>query len=159
MTSRNSCLRLQSACALALFSVVGIVWTARVWQARAADGPTIPLEASFERQAGPFLKQHCVQCHNADVMTSGVRVDHLDATLQDRHLRLWEAVRKKIGDETMPPKELPQPTTAERQEMVEWITRALDVARSRPDAKERPGTAPDCLAVPQHSARVAAAGR
>jgi len=126
---------LQTAFALALFSVVGLIWTARSWQARAADGPAVPLEASFQQQAKPFLEQHCVQCHNADVMTSGVRVDHLDASLQDRHLRLWEAVRKKIGDESMPPKELPQPTSAERQQMVEWITRALDVARSRPTPK------------------------
>src|SRR5258706_7135096 len=135
MTSRNCWPRLQTVCALALVSVVGIVWTARVWQARAADGPAVPLEASFQQQAKPFLEQHCVQCHNADVMTSGVRVDHLDATLQDRHLRLWEAVRKKIGDESMPPKGLPQPTSAERQQMVEWITGALDVARSRPTPK------------------------
>ena len=66
---------------------------------------------------------------------SGVRVDQLDATLEDRHLRLWEAIRKKIGDGTMPPKGQPQPTSAERQQMVEWITRALDVARSRPTPK------------------------
>jgi hypothetical protein len=65
-------------------------------------------------------------------MTSGVRVDHLDATLDDRHLGLWEAVRRKIDDETMPPKGAPQPAAAGRQRMVEWITQALDVARSRP---------------------------
>ncbi len=93
------------------------------------------LESSFEQQVKPFLKQNCVQCHNADVMTSGVRVDQLDAALEDRHLRLWEAIRKKIGDETMPPKGLPQPTSAERQQMVEWITHALEVARSRPTPK------------------------
>ena len=135
MTSRNSWPRLQTVCALVLFSVAAIAWTARFWMAQAADGPAVPLEASFQQQAKPFLEHHCVQCHNVDVMTSGVRVDHLDATLQDRHLRLWEAVRKKIGDESMPPKGLPQPTRTERQQMVEWITRALDVARSRPTPK------------------------
>ena len=35
----------------------------------------------------------------------------------------------------MPPKGLPQPTTAERQQMVEWITQALEVARLRPAPK------------------------
>ena len=35
----------------------------------------------------------------------------------------------------MPPKGMPQPTGAERQQMVEWITQALDVARSRPAPK------------------------
>jgi hypothetical protein len=66
---------------------------------------------------------------------SGVRVDQLDAGLEDRHLRLWEAIRHRIGDETMPPKGQPQPPGAERRRMVEWITHALDVARSRPGPK------------------------
>ena len=59
---------------------------------RAAD----PLEAAFDRDVKPFLKQYCVRCHNADKMTSGVRVDHLDAKLEDRHLKLWEHVLKQI---------------------------------------------------------------
>ncbi len=66
---------------------------------------------------------------------SGVRVDQLDAAAEDRHLRLWEAIRKRIGDETMPPKGQPQPAGAERQRMVEWITHTLDAARSRPAPK------------------------
>ena len=35
----------------------------------------------------------------------------------------------------MPPKGLPQPTSAARQQMVEWITQALEVARLRPAPK------------------------
>jgi hypothetical protein len=35
----------------------------------------------------------------------------------------------------MPPAEEPQPTQAERQQLVQWIERALDVARSRPTPK------------------------
>ena len=66
---------------------------------------------------------------------SGVRVDQLDAALEDRHLKLWEHIRKRVGDGTMPPKGLPQPPAAERQRLVEWITQALDVARSRPSPK------------------------
>src|SRR5512134_1913754 len=135
MNSRNRWLRLQAVGTLAVLSIAGVVWTTCFRLAEAADGPAVPLETSFQQRAKPFLEQHCVQCHNADVMTSGVRVDQLDATLQDRHLRLWEAVRRKIGDESMPPKDLPQPTSSERQRMVQWITRALEVARSRPTPK------------------------
>lgn len=93
------------------------------------------LEPSFKQQVRPFLEQNCVRCHNADTMMSGVRVDQLDAAFEDRHLRLWESIRKRIGDETMPPKGQPQPASAERQQIVAWITRALDVARSRPTPK------------------------
>ena len=93
------------------------------------------LETSFEQRVKPFLQQNCVPCHNENMRTSGVRVDHLDATLDDRHLRLWEVVRKRVVDETMPPKGTPQPAGAERQHIAEWITQALNVARSRPTPK------------------------
>jgi mono/diheme cytochrome c family protein len=135
MASRNRWLRLLTVRALALFSFAGILWTARFWFAYAADGAPTSLEPSFTQQVKPFLEQNCVRCHNADTMMSGVRVDQLDATFEDRHLRLWEGIRKQIGGETMPPKGQPQPASAERQRMVEWITHALDVARSRPAPK------------------------
>lgn len=135
MISRDRRFRLHPAYVIALLSVTGMIWTTCCWLAQAADGPTVPLETSFQQQVKPFLEQYCVQCHNADTMMSGVRVDHLDATLQDRHLRLWEHVRQRIGDETMPPKGLPQPPGDERQRMVEWITRGIEVARSRPTPK------------------------
>ena len=35
----------------------------------------------------------------------------------------------------MPPKGLPQPTPEERQQVVEWITKGLEIARSRPAPK------------------------
>jgi mono/diheme cytochrome c family protein len=132
MNSRNNRLRLQTSCLFALFSIAGIDWTARFLLAQDAADATVALGQSFEQQARPFLQQNCVRCHNADTAMSGIRVDQLDAALEDRHLRLWEGIRKKIGDETMPPKGQPQPTSAERQRMVEWINRALDIARSRP---------------------------
>ncbi len=66
---------------------------------------------------------------------SGVRLDKLDASLPDQQLRLWEVVRQKIGNGTMPPKGLPQPPPAERERMVAWITHALEAARSRPTPK------------------------
>ena len=107
----------------------------RPTELQAAPGAAATLETSFDREVKPFLAQNCVPCHNEDNRTSGVRVDHLDATLNDRHLRLWEVVQKRIVDETMPPKGGPQPADAERRRMDEWITQALDVARSRPTPK------------------------
>jgi hypothetical protein len=67
-------------------------------------------------------------------MTSGVRVDHLDAALEDRHLKylkLWEAVRKQIGEESMPPEDEPQPSGAARPTPKNGGARRLTVARYR----------------------------
>ncbi len=93
------------------------------------------LEQSFEQQVKPVLKKNCFQCHNTETAMAGIRLDQLDGGIEDRHIRVWEGVLHRVGEGTMPPKGMPQPTSAERQQMVEWITRALDVARLRPAPK------------------------
>jgi mono/diheme cytochrome c family protein len=117
------------------FAVGIIVSTGSAFAQEKARGETDTLGDSFARQAKPFLNQHCVRCHHADKQTSGVRVDQLSAALEDRHLRLWESIRRQILDEAMPPADEPQPTAAEREAMVTWIEQALNVARSRPTPK------------------------
>lgn len=93
------------------------------------------LEAGFDRTVKPFLKQHCVRCHNADKQTSGVRVDQLDGKLEDRHLKLWEHVLEQSKSAAMPPEEEKQPSGEERKLAVEWMEKALKVARLRPTPK------------------------
>jgi len=104
----------------------------------AEDAParaTVDLEAAFTRQVQPFLRQHCIRCHNGEDMVSGVRVDHLDASVEDRWLKLWEGIRRQVVGQQMPPKDEPQPTETERQAMDTWIQQALLLARSRPTPK------------------------
>lgn len=100
-----------------------------------SDEGTQALKDSFARDVKPFLKQHCERCHNPDKLTSGIRVDHLDAGLEDRQIKLWEAVRHQIEIDAMPPGEEPQPTKAERDRMLAWVGRGIEVARSRPAPK------------------------
>ncbi|MDZ4798569.1 MAG: LamG-like jellyroll fold domain-containing protein [Bryobacteraceae bacterium] len=121
---------------LAICAASGLAWTARFLFAQNAPGVTaVALETGFDQQVQPFLKKNCVTCHNADNPTAGIRVDQLDARLEDRHIRVWEGMRHRLSEGTMPPKGLPQPSAAERQQMVQWIGRALDVARLRPAPK------------------------
>lgn len=112
-----------------------LAWNLSSVPSDASDGAPPSLEASFEQTAGPFLNQNCIACHNENTAMSGIRLDQLDAALEDRHLRLWEVVKKRVVDESMPPEGAPQPTPAERQRMDAWIEQALDVARSRPVPK------------------------
>lgn len=92
-------------------------------------------EKAFDLQVKPFLTRYCARCHDMEKRTSGVRVDHLGAAFEDRHLKLWETVREQVAGETMPPEEEPQPTAAERRRIDEWIARGLQAARSRPIPK------------------------
>ncbi|MBM3737030.1 MAG: DUF1592 domain-containing protein [Acidobacteria bacterium] len=128
-------LRPQNAAALILFTAGGLTLAPRFRAAQAAGDTLKSLEPGFEQQVRPFLKKNCVRCHSADVMTSGVRVDHLDATLEERHLKLWEHIHKRVTDGSMPPKGQAQPTGPERTAAADWVARALNVARSRPAPK------------------------
>jgi mono/diheme cytochrome c family protein len=111
MTSRNRWL-------LALFLFGGIALTPRFLPAQTA------LEPSFNETVKPFFNQNCVKCHNSDLSTAGIRVDQLDATLEDRQIPVWEAIRRRVHDGSMPPKGLPEPTVADRQKMETWIGNA-----------------------------------
>ena len=104
MTSRYRCL-------LALFLSAGIALTTRFLPAQTT------LEPSFTEIVKPFFNQNCVKCHNSDLSTAGIRVDQLDATLDDRQIPVWEAIRRRVRDGSMPPKGLPQPSAADRQKM------------------------------------------
>src|SRR4051794_28694569 len=90
-----------------LLLILGVGWTARYLKAQSG-------ESSFEEQVKPFLKQNCQRCHNADTAISGVRVDQLNGDLEDRHLRLWEHIRRRVSDGSMPPKGQPQPSAEDR---------------------------------------------
>ena len=89
------------------------------------------IQIDFDSTVGPFLEQHCTVCHNADDMTSGVRVDHLSGPIEERHIKLWEVIRSQLSDEAMPPEDEEQPSNAERRKVLDWIDGALDEARSR----------------------------
>src|ERR1700719_3430662 len=125
MTSRNRWLRLQPLSALGLFLFGAIALTTRFLPAQTAEGAQKALEPSFEQIVRPFFSQNCVKCHNADLSTAGIRVDQLDARLEDRQIPVWEAIRARVGNGSMPPKGLPQPTSAERKRVEKWIGNAL----------------------------------
>lgn len=93
------------------------------------------VEKSFTAQVQPLLQRYCLRCHNADNMKSGIRVDQLDGSLQDRHLFLWRDIGKQLGEAAMPPADEPQPTKEEHEFLSKWIEQSLNVARSRDTQK------------------------
>jgi mono/diheme cytochrome c family protein len=134
MTSQNP-FRSRTALAVAALLVAGVAATARYLQAQAAIDAQKAQEASFAQIVKPFFDQYCMSCHSSDVGTAGVRVDQLDAKMEDRHVQMWESIRHRVRDGSMPPKGLPQPSSAEQQRMVEWIGKGLAIARLRPAPK------------------------
>ncbi len=88
-------------------------------------------EHRFQQVTQPFLKQHCVRCHNETDRESGIRVDGLDWRFDDNSLKLWEAIQKQIQSGSMPPEDQPQPSEKERQALLEWLGQGLHDAKTR----------------------------
>ncbi len=114
-----------------LFTSAALLCTTYFRSAQAAAPAPDPNQVAFEKMVKPFFEQNCMLCHNTDTATAGIRVDQLDASFEDRHIRAWELIRTKVGDGTMPPAGMPGPTDAERKQMVDWITQNIEAARIR----------------------------
>ena len=80
----------------------------------------------------PILAASCSGCHDAETHESGVRLDDVAAFPVEASLPLWERLAKELGRGTMPPRDAPQPTAAEREQLVAWVGRGIELARSRP---------------------------
>lgn len=137
MTSRNRPHRAHPLAA-ALLACAGVAFTARFLMAAATTAPTptaATLEPDFDKVIKPFFAKNCMVCHNTETSTAGVRVDQLDAKLEDRHLPVWEAIQRRVKNGSMPPKGLPQPTEEVRKQVVAWIGNAIEIAKLRPAPK------------------------
>lgn len=93
------------------------------------------IQVQFEKQIKPVIKSLCISCHNAEDAESGVSLEHLDGTLADRHVFLWEEIREQIADRAMPPEDEKQPTSEQRKLLVGWIEKAIVAAKSKPQTK------------------------
>lgn len=128
-------IRLKPISLAVLVSLVCFGILARYVTAQTPATASKDLAPSFDQVPKPFFKQYCVRCHNTDMSVAGVRVDQLNADMEDRHIATWESIRRRVQGGSMPPKGLPQPTPEERQKVTAWITDALEVARMRPAPK------------------------
>ncbi|MEO2020785.1 MAG: DUF1587 domain-containing protein, partial [Pirellulaceae bacterium] len=100
-------------------------------KATPADVETTVEQKTFRSSMQPLLKQYCIRCHNAQEMKSGIRLDHLDGSLQSKQLFLWRDILKQINEEAMPPSDELQPTAEQRQALTKWIRESMDSARAR----------------------------
>ena len=85
----------------------------------------VSLQQQYTDTIWPILQQHCVRCHNPDDGAGGVDLQQLrqPESIIDE-LRLWQTLLHQVRDEEMPPEE-PLPSAAQRQQIVDWVERAI----------------------------------
>jgi hypothetical protein len=93
------------------------------------------LESEFKIHVRPMLEKFCVDCHSTEKAKGDLDLERFSSSREVlADTKLWQMVVEQVGLGEMPPKEKKQPSTAERERLLGWVERALDVA-----ARERAG--------------------
>jgi mono/diheme cytochrome c family protein len=83
-----------------------------------------------------LLERYCVTCHNERLKTADLRLEQFDVGNPAAHSEVWEKVVHKLRTGTMPPSNMPQPSSDDRRALQTWLETSLDAASA---AKLNPG--------------------
>lgn len=88
--------------------------------------------ADFREQVQPLLENYCYSCHGPDLQAANLRVDNLSTDLIEnrRDAGTWNNILNKLRRGEMPPKGLPQPDSAQRDQAIEILKIAVERARA-----------------------------
>ena len=120
---------------LALFLSLGALGFAQGDDAATSQPDLGQLKSQFRETVQPFLETNCYRCHGEKKQKSGVRIDILDGSLEDKQLFLLKHVLTQLKDEAMPPEDERQPDADERKVVVDWVTQTLQAGERKVRAK------------------------
>ena len=118
---------LRNLCHWLLTGVFGLAPTL----ASAASANTNP--AFFEKSVRPVIKEYCLACHSTEKQKGDLDLERF-SSIEDvkKHPKIWQGVIDQLNLGEMPPKEKPQPTSAQREEFLAWINLVLkEIALAR----------------------------
>ena len=79
-------------------------------------------------QVGPFLQEHCVECHGEKKQKSGIRFDTV-TEFRPEDVELWTKVHEALEYGEMPPEDETQPDKVAVEDVMTWIRSAQSTAR------------------------------
>ncbi len=120
-----------------------ISWLRPIWCAviaakslATASPAAEPAPVDFARAIRPVLGKYCLDCHSTARHKGDLDLEAFGSTAEvARQPRVWQGVVEQVAGGEMPPKDKPQPGSAEREQFLADIGAMLDaIARlsSRP---------------------------
>lgn len=89
-----------------------------------------PPEARIDEKHRAFLKEYCVECHNADKQKGKLRLDDIALKLDTVQLAdRWQKILNQVNSGEMPPDESKQPTPVAKADFLEMLSGTLVTAR------------------------------
>src|SRR6266496_1002865 len=85
------------------------------------------LAASYEKEIRPLFKQFCLGCHSTEKHKGDLDLERFTSLGEVmKHPKVWQAVVDQLSLGEMPPKEKPQPASAQRVQLLGWANGVLD---------------------------------
>lgn len=70
-----------------------------------------------------FVQRFCTQCHGSQVQEADLRLDQFDEIPPADQSERWRDVWRQVSEQEMPPEDAAQPSQAERDELLHWISK------------------------------------
>ncbi len=84
--------------------------------------PTCSIAAELPQPARAFIKSHCSDCHDAESKKGGLNLESLSTQLDEApNEAKWILVFDRVNNGEMPPKDVTQPSAAERDALVKSL--------------------------------------
>ena len=82
---------------------------------------------NFERDIQPVLDKYCLKCHGPEKPKGGINLARFKSErMVHQDPKMWQTVLTQLHDRNMPPENKTQPTVAERDQLIEWVTHTLN---------------------------------
>ena len=96
------------------------LWTAALTGFAASD-----VRRDFTKTTLPTLKQFCLDCHSTEKQKGDLDLERFkSADLTKKDSKVWQQVIEQLTNGEMPPEDKPQPTPAQKDQLLAW-TRAM----------------------------------
>lgn len=87
----------------------------------------------FEKSIRPLLSEYCLSCHSTEKQKGDLDLERFSSLSEiKKHPKIWQGVIEQMLLGEMPPKEKPQPSAAQKEQLLSWVRATLDeIALSR----------------------------
>lgn len=90
------------------------------WAGRAAA-------ADYEKDIRPIIAEYCNKCHSTEKQKGDLDLEQFTSLAEvKKHPKIWDDVLEQLGNKEMPPKDKPQPSAAQKQQLRDWVEGTLN---------------------------------
>jgi mono/diheme cytochrome c family protein len=126
-------IRLAGVLGLVAVAIMVVATHPQGWPAAAKEPDNDAPADKYAAVVQPLLKQYCLGCHSTKAKKGSLDLERFTALdLVRKDLKPWQQMIEMLEANEMPPKNKPQPTAEERNQLIAWVHDFLNAeARAR----------------------------